>query len=168
MSQSKYVIQPLSKQHQALPVVIQALKHEFERQQGMEIKDEGSLIDYLTSGSYVMLDSNSNNDVIGFFSLTRINGNGNNNILQQVFSLFKSYSLGRMLIFDYCILHNYRKKGLGLMMMSMVEDYCLNNYPLVRYLELHTVTPTLAHFYNKCGFILTRSYNGINIFKKSI
>jgi GNAT superfamily N-acetyltransferase len=168
MSQSRYIIKPLSKHQQALPVVIEELKEELENQQGMELQDKGNLTFYLMNSSYVMLDSGNNDDVIGFFSLTRINGNETNNILQQVLSLLKSCVFGRMLIFDFCILQKYRKRGLGLIMMNMVEDYCLNKYPLVRYLELHTITPTLEHFYNKCGFILTVSYNGINIFNKSI
>jgi GNAT superfamily N-acetyltransferase len=168
MSQSQFIIQPLSKYQEAIPVVIQALKDEFERQQGMEITDEGHLTEYLISSSYVLLDSYNNNDIIGFFSLSRIYVNDNSGIAQQVLSILKSYILGRMLIYDYCIMYNYRKKGFGLIMMQMVEDYCLNNYPLVRYLELQTTTPTLTHFYNKCGFIFTSSYEGINIFRKSI
>jgi hypothetical protein len=163
---SKFVIKPVSEHQQAIPVVIQALKDEFERQE-MELMDEGCLTKYLTNSSYVMFDP-SNNDVIGFFSLSRINVTEKMSVVQQVLSLLKSHVFGRMLIYDYCIMYDYRKKGLGLIMMNMLEDYCLNNYPLVRYLELQTTTPTLTHFYSKCGFILTGSYDSINIFRKSI
>jgi RimJ/RimL family protein N-acetyltransferase len=168
MPLSDFMVHPLSKHQEALPIVQDALVAEFEHQQGMELQDKEHLKEYLLLNSYVMVDITDGDDVIGFFSLSRINASMETGILKQALSFASSCIFGRMLIYDYCILAKHRKKGLGLVMMHLVEDYCLNTYPLVRYLELHTLTPSLSHFYIKCGFSLVKTHNGINTFKKSI
>lgn len=166
MHNSNYRIIPLSQHHCYLPTVINALKEQFKHKQGMELKDEDSLETYLKMGTYVMV--NSKDDLIGFFSLSRIDGMVFSGILGQVLSFILSWLLGRMLIYDVCILPAYRRKGMGILMMGLIEHYCLHNYPLVRYLELHTTDPNLNQFYSKCGYQQSRMHNEICVFTKII
>lgn len=166
MHKSNYRITPLSQHQCYIPTVVNALKEQFKHTQGMELKDEDSLETYLKMGTYVMLDSKD--EIIGFFSLSRFDEMTFSGVLGQVLSYILSWILGRMLVYDVCILPAYRRKGMGILMMGLVEHYCLNNYPLVRYLELHTTDPKLNEFYEKCGFQQSRMHENICVFTKII
>jgi GNAT superfamily N-acetyltransferase len=169
MHASKFSIKPLSKHELYIPTVVNALKDEFKHRQGMELKDEDSLETYLRISTYVMVERTFTHDeIIGFFSLSRIDGLTTSGIIGQLTSLVVSYMFGRMLVYDVCILPTYRGKGMGKCMVGLIEHHCWNNYPLVRYLELHTTEPNLNHFYNKCGFQLSRMHKDICVFRKFI
>lgn len=166
MHQSNFIIKPLSKYQYHIPSVINALKEEFKYKQGLELLDKDSLETYLKMGTYVMV--NTKDEIIGFFSLSRIDSLTLSSIVCQILSFIQSWILGRMLIYDVCILPMYRKKGFGIVMMNLIEHYCLNNCPLVRYLELHTTERKLNYFYKKCGFELSRTNDEISFFIKMI
>ena len=166
-SRRRLKIRSLSSCQNHIPVIIQTLKAEFT-EQGLELTDEKELVDYLLRGSYVMCDALDRNAVIGFFSLSRVDEYTSNNFVMQILSFILSFVFGRMFVYDFCILPNYRKKGNGVTMMQCLEHYCLNNYPLLRTLELHTQKDELTHFYNKCGFSLNNRVNNINVFVKKL
>ncbi len=168
MTHSQFIILPLSLYKNYVPSVVKALKRELETD-SLELKDEQQLLDYLNRGTFVMCDTRDNkNKLVGFFSLSRVDEFTAIGIIMQIWSLMISYLFGRMYVYDFCILDKYRKKGCGVVMMQCLEHYCLNNYPLLRWLELHTQKEELTYFYNKCGFSLTKRVNSVNVFTKKL
>jgi GNAT superfamily N-acetyltransferase len=169
MNVKQFIVRPLKEHPDAIQEVVEELKYQFLRQEGLELTDRNALVDYVNEFMYVMMDTNRNMELIGFFSFSRIDNVTCDGWLLQSLSFLMSAVSGRMFVYDVCILKQYRNKGYGRIMMQLIEHYCLENFPLVRSLQLHTHEPTLTSFYNKCGYSILREHSSrINVFFKKI
>lgn len=169
MNVKGFVVRPLKEHPEVVSKVVEELKYEYMRQEGLELTDKDALEDYVKEFTYVMVDVKKDNELIGFFSLSRVDNVIYDGWLLQFLSFLLNIIIGRMFVYDVCILKQYRHQGYGKTMMQLVEHYCLENYPLVRSLYLHTQETSLTHFYSKCGYNIVQTHSPrINVFSKKI
>ena len=90
--------------------------------------------------------------LIGYFAVCRcdyISTAGS--LLRLLVSWIMSYIMRRVFIYNVFILPQYRKRGLGKMMMSKAIKMCGSTY-YARRVQLHTQNVETNNFYKKCGF----------------
>lgn len=156
------IIVPVRDNLHYIEKVIHVLKKEYE----LNVSDD--VVEYIKEYTYVFLDNDNVNKIIGIFSLSRIDSITSTSIFKRYISYIASIIYGRFFIYDVLIIKEKRRKGNGRLMLDMISDYCALHYPLIRMLELHTEDPNLHSFYSKCGYQLTHSIDKYRIYSKKI
>jgi GNAT superfamily N-acetyltransferase len=111
---------------------------------------------YCIKHVYCMI--NKNNDLVGFFSLSRFDFVVKN-VFAQFLLLLLNILYGRLFIYDVYIFPVYRKKGYGKLMMSLIIEEIYHNHWYVNSICLHVASKGLVGFYEKCGFQIEKVQN---------
>ena len=131
-----------------IDIVIMSMREQHKSTHGHDICEEATK-KYCISNVYCMV--NSNHDLIGFFSLSRLDLAIKSTLLSFLILLYNLF-LGKLYVYDVYILPQYRKQGNGILMMSLLIKYVEQNIFHVNTICLHAASPSLIPFYEKCGF----------------
>ena len=116
-------------------------------------KSDDTINRYIITNMYVMYKASDNNELIGYFSVSRYDMTHNNTFL-QVLSLLVSYFIKRVFIYDVFIFSTYRNQGHGVLMIKHAIDISKHVY-MSRIIQLHITDIKLAKFYEKNDFVMS-------------
>jgi predicted GNAT family N-acyltransferase len=126
-----------------------------------ELKKSDDIINrYIITNIYVIY-ATKNNELIGYFSISRYDLT-RNNIFLQFLSLLISHLIKRVFIYDVFIFPTQRNQGHGAFMIKHAINISKHVYKS-KIIQLHITDIKLAKFYEKNDFVVSKPDNSYTL-----